>query len=386
MRRNEDTSVKIRSFIRRICASQKLEMRKEAAQEWRIIMEEKVLKKNKNGMAMLMLFIALYVVAIAAIVLGAIMTETAESAKSVISIILIVIGVVYVGLGWIFFLGLKVLKPQEALVLTLFGKYVGTIKEAGFYYVNPFCTAVNPAAETKLNQSGDVAANNKKIDLSGMSGVTLSAGGNTQMTNKKISLKVMTLNNSRQKINDCLGNPVEIGIAVMWEVTDTAKAVFNVDNYKEYLSLQCDSAVRNIVRMYPYDVAENVDTTGDGMADEGSLRGSSEVVAERIRKEIQSKVTDAGLNIIEARITYLAYAPEIAAVMLQRQQASAIIDARKMIVDGAVGMVEMALDRLSEKQVVELDEERKAAMVSNLLVVLCGNKDAQPIVNSGSLY
>ena len=386
MRRNEDTSVKIRFFIRRICASQKLEMRKEAAQEWRIIMEEKVLKKNKNGMAMLMLFIALYVVAIAAIVSGAIMTETAESADSVIAIILIVIGVVYVGLGWIFFLGLKVLKPQEALVLTLFGKYVGTIKEAGFYYVNPFCTAVNPAAETKLNQSGDVAANNKKIDLSGMSGVTLSAGGNTQMTNKKISLKVMTLNNSRQKINDCLGNPVEIGIAVMWEVTDTAKAVFNVDNYKEYLSLQCDSAVRNIVRMYPYDVAENVDTTGDGMADEGSLRGSSEVVAERIRKEIQSKVTDAGLNIIEARITYLAYAPEIAAVMLQRQQASAIIDARKMIVDGAVGMVEMALDRLSEKQVVELDEERKAAMVSNLLVVLCGNKDAQPIVNSGSLY
>ena len=361
-------------------------MREESAQEWRIIMEEKVLKKNKNGMAMLMLFIALYVAAIAAIVSGAIMTETAESAKSVISIILIVIGVVYVGLGWIFFLGLKVLKPQEALVLTLFGKYVGTIKEAGFYYVNPFCTAVNPAAETKLNQSGDVAANNKKIDLSGMSGVTLSAGGNTQMTNKKISLKVMTLNNSRQKINDCLGNPVEIGIAVMWEVTDTAKAVFNVDNYKEYLSLQCDSAVRNIVRMYPYDVAENVDTTGDGMADEGSLRGSSEVVAERIRKEIQSKVTDAGLNIIEARITYLAYAPEIAAVMLQRQQASAIIDARKMIVDGAVGMVEMALDRLSEKQVVELDEERKAAMVSNLLVVLCGNKDAQPIVNSGSLY
>ena len=345
-------------------------------------MEEKVLKKNKNGMAMLMLFIALYVAAIAAIVSGAMMTETAEASKPVIAIILIVVGVVYVGLGWIFFLGLKVLKPQEALVLTLFGKYVGTIKEAGFYYVNPFCTAVNPAAETKLNQSGDVAANNKKIDLSGMSGVTLSAGGNAQMANKKISLKVMTLNNSRQKINDCLGNPVEIGIAVMWKVTDTAKAVFNVDNYKEYLSLQCDSAVR----MYPYDVAENVDTTGDGMADEGSLRGSSEVVAERIRKEIQSKVTDAGLNIIEARITYLAYAPEIAAVMLQRQQASAIIDARKMIVDGAVGMVEIALDRLSEKQVVELDEERKAAMVSNLLVVLCGNKDAQPIVNSGSLY
>ena len=196
----------------------------------------------------------------------------------------------------------------------------------------------------------------------------------------------MTLNNNRQKINDCLGNPVEIGIAVMWRVTDTAKAVFNVDNYKEYLSLQCDSALRNIVRIYPYDVAENVDTTGDGIADEGSLRGSSEVVASRIRDEIQGKVKDAGIEIIEARITYLAYAPEIAAVMLQRQQASAIIDARKMIVDGAVGMVEMALDRLNENGVVELDEERKAAMVSNLLVVLCANHDAQPVVNSGSLY
>ena len=196
----------------------------------------------------------------------------------------------------------------------------------------------------------------------------------------------MTLNNARQKINDCLGNPVEIGVAVMWRVVDTAKAVFHVDNYKEYLSLQCDSAVRNIVRIYPYDVAPNVDTTGDGQADDGSLRGSSEVVARRIREELQSKVGEAGLEILETRITYLAYAPEIAAAMLQRQQASAIVDARKMIVDGAVGMVEMALERLNEKQVVTLDEERKAAMVSNLLVVLCGNRDAQPVVNSGSLY
>lgn len=150
--------------------------------------------------------------------------------------------------------------------------------------------------------------------------------------------------------------------------------------------MQCDSALRNIVRIYPYDVSPNVDTTGDGQADEGSLRGSSEIVADRIREEIQSRVEDSGLEILEARITYLAYAPEIAAVMLQRQQASAIIDARKMIVDGAVGMVEMALERLNEGELVELDEERKAAMVSNLLVVLCGNHDAQPIVNTGSLY
>ena len=276
-------------------------------------------------------------------------------------------------------MGLKVLKPQEALVLTLFGKYVGTLKEEGFYYVNPFCVSVNPASKTKLNQSGDV-------DSGKCSSLQLQMSSSSQEENRKISLKIMTLNNNRQKINDCLGNPVEIGIAVMWRVVDTAKAVFTVDNYKEYLSLQCDSAVRNIVRIYPYDVAKGVDTTGDGMADEGSLRGSSEVVAARIKKEIQDKVADAGLEVIEARITYLAYAPEIAAVMLQRQQASAIIDARKMIVDGAVGMVELALERLNENGVVQLDEERKAAMVSNLLVVLCGNHDAQPVVNSGSLY
>ena len=206
------------------------------------------------------------------------------------------------------------------------------------------------------------------------------------MTSRKISLKVMTLNNARQKINDVLGNPVEIGIAVTWRVTDTAKAVFAVDNYKEYLSLMCDTALRDIVRIYPYDVAQNIDTTGDGRPDEGSLRGSSTVVAERIREQIQANVKDAGIEIIDAKITYLAYAQEIAAVMLQRQQASAIIDARKMIVDGAVGMVEMALAKLKEDDVVELDPERKAAMVSNLLVVLCGNHDAQPVVNSGSLY
>ena len=271
---------------------------------------------------------------------------------------------------------------REALVLTLFGKYIGTLKGEGFYYVNPFCSAVNPAANTKLSQSGDVdGAKNGIVIAAGQTSGSIEVAGN-----KKISLKIMTLNNSRQKINDCLGNPVEIGIAVMWRVVDTAKAVFDVDNYKEYLSLQCDSALRNIVRIYPYDVAPNVDTTGDGVADEGSLRGSSEIVAERIRKEIQQRVDAAGIEIIEARITYLAYATEIAAVMLQRQQASAIIDARKMIVDGAVGMVEMALERLSENNVVALDDERKAAMVSNLLVVLCGNRDAQPVVNSGSLY
>ena len=324
-------------------------------------------------MAVMLLCILVELAATAGTVWGAIQAETSGS------FVLFIISIVVLCVAWIPLLGLRILKPQEALVLTLFGKYIGTIKGDGFFYVNPFCTSVNPAAGTELNQSGDV----KKVPsaINAATGVTAATP-----TNKKISLKIMTLNNNRQKINDCLGNPVEIGIAVTWRIVDTAKAVFNVDNYKEYLSLQCDTALRNIVRIYPYDVAPNVDTTGDGLADDGSLRGSSEIVAARIREEIQERVNTAGIEIIEARITYLAYATEIAAVMLQRQQASAIIDARKMIVDGAVGMVEMALNRLSENNTVVLDEERKAAMVSNLLVVLCGNRDAQPVVNSGSLY
>lgn len=338
-------------------------------------MEEKVLKA-RPGMPILLATIALYVLALALFVVGVVASD--DGVK--LGIIPAVLGGLWMLVGWIPFAGLKIIKPQEALVLTLFGKYIGTLKDEGYYFVHPFSSAVNPAAKTRLGQSGDVDQGNKlPFNFN---------AGNTQleMTSKKISLKVMTLNNSKQKVNDCLGNPVEIGVAVMWTVRDSAKAVFNVDNYKEYLSLQCDSAVRSIVRIYPYDVAPNVDTTGDGEPDEGSLRGSSALVAERIRQEIQKKVDKAGLEILEARITYLAYAPEIAAAMLQRQQASAVVDARSMIVEGAVGMVEMALSRLSDNHVVELDEERKAAMVSNLLVVLCGNKEAQPVVNSGSLY
>ena len=326
-------------------------------------MNEIILNKKRNGMSMLILIALIFFGSILLFIFGA----------NSDNILLIVISIILFVGDFFLMPGLKVLKPQEALVLTLFGDYIGTLKGEGFYFVNPFCTSINPAAKTTLSQSGDVKKN------------TITAS-EMQMSSNKISLKMMTLNNAVQKINDCLGNPVEIGIAVIWKVSDTYKAVFNVDNYKEYLSLQCDSALRNVVRIYPYDVSSNIDTTGDGIADDGSLRGSSEVVAKRIKEEIQEKVKEAGLEIIDARITYLAYAPEIASVMLQRQQAAAIIDARKMIVDGAVGMVEMALDRLKENNVVDLDDERKAQMVSNLLVVLCGNKDAQPIVNSGSLY
>lgn len=336
-------------------------------------MKEKIIGKKGSGALMLLLYFALTALSVVAMIWALPENENGEFN----SVLVFILSILWLSLGWVVLLGLKVIKPSEALVLTLFGRYVGTLKEDGFYWVNPFCVGVNPAAATKLNQSRDVAPASSQV---------LSATTAQALMSKKMSLKIMTLNNNVQKINDCLGNPVEIGIAVTWRVVDTAKAAFNVDNYKEYLSLQCDAALRNIVRIYPYDVAANVDTTGDGIADEGSLRGSSELVARQIRDEIAAKVVDAGIEIMESRITYLAYAPEIAAVMLQRQQASAIIDARKMIVDGAVGMVEMALERLSQNQTVVLDEERKAAMVSNLLVVLCGNHDAQPVVNSGTLY
>lgn len=342
---------------------------------------EKKIEGSQHGYLVLFSYLIGFVLAVVLLVFGFI--NGGNPAYGSWPVVAIVVGILYIALAWIFLLGLKVLKPQEALVLTLFGKYSGTLKGEGFYFVNPFSVAFNPAADTKLSQSGDVQ--HKSNPQSDGKDEQITFG---QFQNKKISLKVMTLNNSKQKVNDYLGNPIEIGIAVIWQVSDTAKAVFNVDNYKEYLSLQADSALRNIVRQYPYDVNPlvDIDTTGDGEPDDGSLRGSSVVVAERIKEEIQERVEFAGLDIIEARITHLSYSPEIAAAMLQRQQASALIDARAMIVDGAVGMVEMALDKLQEHDVVNLDEERKAAMVSNLMVVLCGNNDVSPIVNSGSLY
>lgn len=328
-----------------------------------------------GGMAMLLLNLILMLASVGLCVWGGIAAYHGENVAFAVTVI--VLSSVYLTIvGPILFGGLKILKPNEALVLTLFGAYYGTLKGPGYFFVNPFVTATAPAhtAPSTGSVGGEkgqaVTIGNVSIPTSN---VNLSFGGG-----KKITLKAQTLNNERQKINDALGNPIVIGIVVVWRVVNTAKAVFNVDNYVEYLSIQCDSALRNIVRLYPYDATD----------DEGekSLRGSSQEIAESLKREIQSKVEIAGLEIIEARITHLAYAPEIAAAMLQKQQASAIIAARQMIVEGAVGMVEMALAKLSENKIVELDEERKAAMVSNLLVVLCGNKEAQPIVNSGTIY
>lgn len=257
------------------------------------------------------------------------------------------------------YFGLKIVRPNEAMVFTLFGKYHGTIKKSGFYFINPFATAFNSSRKM----------------------ITTAQGANVFVGPKAVSLKVSTLDNQKQKVNDILGNPIIIGAVVIWKVVDPTKAVFAVENYQNYLSIQCDSTIRNIARLYPYDDMDDK----DGI-DEKTLRGSSQEIAERMTKELQSRVDEAGLEILEVRITHLSYAEEIAAAMLQRQQAVAIIAARRKIVEGAVSMVEMAIEQLNEKEVVVLDDERKAQMVSNLMVVLCGNKEAQPIVNSGSIY
>ena len=264
--------------------------------------------------------------------------------------------------------GFKLLNPNEAIVLTLFGKYYGTINQEGFYYVNPFCSVVLPNGET-LGLENNLQVPPLPTKTSKMF---------QNFGRKKISLKAMTLVNGKQKVNDLEGNPIEIGVVVIWKVINTAKALFNVDNYIDFVSTQSDSAIRQVARCYPYDISDE--------GDEKSLRGSSQEISEELKKELQKRVEIAGIEIMEARISHLAYAPEIAAAMLQRQQAKAIIDARQKIVEGAVSMVEMALNKLSENNIVELDDERKAQMVSNLMVVLCGNKDAQPIVNSGSIY
>ncbi|MCL2425231.1 MAG: SPFH domain-containing protein [Oscillospiraceae bacterium] len=343
----------------------------------KVMQTEEIELKAMNGMACLIMNILAVLASIAAFIIGILMIEgtiatTSQSAQG-LAIALIIIGSVYGFIvGPLLFIGLKVIKPNEAMVMTLFGKYIGTLKGAGFYWVNPFCIAVNPAAGVTTTTSASVkpAADPVASALTSMNSLNL--------VNKKISLKDNTLNNDRLKINDQLGNPIIIGIVVIWRVVNTARAAFNVENYKEFLSIQCDSALRNIVRLYPYD--------NPGNDNEHSLRGSSQEIAEELRTEIQAKVENAGLEIVEARITHLSYAEEIAAVMLQRQQASAIVDAKNMIVEGAVGMVEMALAKLSENDIVHLDEERKAAMVSNLLVILCGNKETQPVVNTGSLY
>lgn len=322
--------------------------------------------KYKSGGLMLLLNFLGYAATIALIIIGAMMLSEGEKEA---------LGGIFLGGAFVLLIvsiivscGLHILAPNQALVFTLFGKYYGTLKKPGFYYLNPFLSAVRPARGD--NAAAVTLTTNEKT------GQTAQA---LALTSPKISLKTRTLNNARQKVNDALGNPIIIGVNVIWKVEDPTAALFNVENYTDFLSTQCDSVIRNIARMYPYDTME-IDS------DEKTLRGSSNEIADMMQDELQIRVKESGIEVIDVRITNLAYSEEIAAAMLQRQQAVAIIAARQKIVEGAVGMVKMAIDQLNEDDVVVLDEERKAAMVSNLLVVLCGNKDAQPIVNSGSIY
>ena len=306
--------------------------------------------KPVSGMGMLFLLILGVLASIALVAAGFAVFEGG------LTIIAVIVGIVLFVVFLVLMAGLKIVRPNEALVLTLFGKYHGTIKKEGFFYVNPFTTAFNPAAKSWADEIAEELDKSKKKDKT----------GKHTSNGKGVSLKIN-------------GNPIIIGAVVIWKVVNPTKAVFNVENYEEYLSIQSDSIIRNTARAYPYDDFESDDV-------ELTLRGSSLEIADKMKKDLQDKVENAGLEIMEVRITHLAYAEEIAAAMLRRQQATATIAAKEKIVEGAVGMVKMALEQLEEDQLVILDDERKAAMVSNLLVVLCGDKDPQPIVNSGSIY
>lgn len=247
-------------------------------------------------------------------------------------------GVIICVINFVFILpGLVIVNPNESKVLTLFGKYTGTVKHDGFFWVNPFTVK------------------------------------------RQISLRAFNLNGQQLKVNDSVGNPIEIAAVIVWQIKDTAKAVFAVENYLQYVNIQSEAAVRHLANSFPYDHIEDESASI-------TLRGGAEQVSILLEKELNARLDRAGIEVLEARISHLAYAPEIAHAMLQRQQASAIIAARRLIVEGAVGMVEMALTKMEEKNIIELDEERKAAMVSNLLVVLCGDRSVSPIVNTGTLY
>ncbi len=286
-------------------------------------MKTENITRQSNGFAMLLFFFLLLGGSIYICTLGELWLIIAGAIGSVVSLFILN--------------GFLILNPNEAGVLTFFGKYVGTIKENGFFWMNPF------------------------------------------YSKKKISLRARNLNGPKLKVNDKIGNPIEIAVVVVWQVEDTAKASFEVDNYLHYVEIQSEAAIRNLASRYPYDEFEDADS-------EYTLRASTDHINHMLETELYERLERAGVKVLEARISHLAYAAEIAGAMLQRQQATAVVAARKQIVEGAVGMVELALERLTDKKVVELDDERKAAMVSNLLVVLCSEKSTSPVVNTGTLY
>lgn len=297
-----------------------------------IVMKEKEIKA-KSGGVMFLVDVILFLLSIGIFILGAV--KAADTQDSIYAVP--IAGGILLFLVWLVFTGgFFIIQPNQAAALVFFGDYRGTVKSSGWYWANPF------------------------------------------YSKKKVSLRSRNLNGEKLKVNDEMGNPIEIAAVIVWKVQNTVEALFDVENYADYVKTQSESAIRHIAGAYPYDIEDDEKKL--------SLRGSADIVADALRAELQERLGKAGVVVEEARLSHLAYAPEIAAAMLQRQQATAIIAARQKIVEGAVGMVEMALSKLNEKGIVDLDEERKAAMVSNLLVVLCGERSTQPVINTGTLH
>jgi len=317
----------------------------------------------QNGWFMLVLLVGL-MVADLVVLISAVPRAQSEGPAVVLTcaLVLPLIGLMLTG----FF----TLQPNEARVLLLFGDYKGTVRESGFHWGNPFYTS-GPQGLSAANMASALQARRSGGKSDAPDAQPRALGRN------KISLRARTLNGDTLKVNDKRGNPVEIAAVVVWRVADTAQAMFDVDNYETYIHTQSESAVRHLANLYAYD---------DGEEGEATLRGNVEDVSRALQAELQERLAKAGITVDEARLTHLAYAPEIAQAMLRRQQAEAVIAARQKIVHGAVSMVHMALTELAEKQVVQLDDERRAAMVSNLMVVLCGESEVHPVVNTGTLY
>jgi regulator of protease activity HflC (stomatin/prohibitin superfamily) len=312
-----------------------------------------------NGWVMLVVFIALLLADVALIVLAIAQASATASAPNPT---LLVPAVLAIAVWAVFMAGFFTLQPNEARVLLLFGAYKGTVRTSGFHWGNPFYS-------NGPQQFGKMAAR--------MAAAKTGAVSPKTATRNKISLRARTLNGDRLKVNDKRGNPIEIAAVVVWRVQDSAQAMFDVDNYENYVQTQSESALRHLASQYSYDHGEE---------NESTLRTNVDEVSQALRTELLERLGKAGVAVDEARLTHLAYAPEIAQAMLRRQQAEAVIAARQKIVHGAVSMVDMALKELAEKQVVELDDERRAAMVSNLMVVLCGEAEVHPVVNTGTLY
>ena len=332
-----------------------------------------------NGWPMLFVNLALYAATVWMMVQGIIILATAEDAGVAAPIwgpVLLVGSIVLLIVDVIVSCGFFSLQPGQARVLVLFGSYVGTVHDSGFYWANPFCARSlgNPdgaAVAESLSEGVESSTKAAKIAAAAASGLST-----------KVSLRARTLNGDRLKVNDKMGNPIEIATVVVWHVADTAKALFDVDNYPSFVAMQTETALRHVASIYAYDHMEDDDSSNQSI----TLRSNIEEVSESLKEELDRRLAPAGVSVDDARLTHLAYAPEIAQAMLRRQQAEAIIAARKKIVEGAVSMVDMALKELSDGGVVEFDEDRKAVMASNLMVVLCGESEAQPVLNTGSLY